>query len=114
MPDRVHYTWCRHQTVVWSGGRKPDGPTKAALDGLAPSWAIQLAGRQITDNIERAGPIETPMLADSVSNAIAPKLAPLGRFVQSEEVADLVACLHGPSGCSIAGQRHIIRGGASL
>lgn len=100
----------------WFGvaGESQYGPTKAALDGPAPSWAIQLAGRQITDNIERAGPIETPMLADPVGNAIAPKLAPLGRFVQSEEVADLVAFLHGPSGCSIAGQRLIICGGASL
>jgi NAD(P)-dependent dehydrogenase (short-subunit alcohol dehydrogenase family) len=100
----------------WFGvaGESLYGPTKAALDGLAPSWAIQLAGRQITDNIERDGPIETPMLADPVSNAIAPKLASLGRFVLSEEAADLVAFLHGRSGCSVAGQRLIICWGASL
>jgi NAD(P)-dependent dehydrogenase (short-subunit alcohol dehydrogenase family) len=53
------------------------------------------------------------MLADPVRNATAPKLAPPGRFVQSEEVADLVAFLLGPSRCSITGQRLVICGGAS-
>jgi 3-oxoacyl-[acyl-carrier protein] reductase len=100
----------------WFGvaGKRQSAPTNAALDGRAPSWAIELAGRQITVNVERAGPIETPMLADPVRHASAPKLAPLGRFVQSEEVADLVAFLLGPSGCSITGQRLVICGGASL
>jgi NAD(P)-dependent dehydrogenase (short-subunit alcohol dehydrogenase family) len=112
-PDRVHCTGCRHHTVVWGGGQKAVR-ADAALDGRAPSWAIEHAGRQITVNVERAGPIETPMLADPVHHASAPKLAPLGRFVQCEEVADLVAFLLGPSGCSITGQRLVICGGASL
>jgi 3-oxoacyl-[acyl-carrier protein] reductase len=52
------------------------------------------------------------MLADRSRNATAPKLPPLGRFVQLAEVADLMAFLLGPSGCS-TGQRLVICGGAS-
>lgn len=46
-------------------------------------------------------------------SATPPKLPPLGRCVQPEEVADQVAFLLGPSGC-ITGQRLVICAGASL
>ena len=52
--------------------------------------------------------------ADPTPSATPPKLPPLGRFIQPEEVADLAAFLLGPSGCSITGQRLITFAGASL
>jgi NAD(P)-dependent dehydrogenase (short-subunit alcohol dehydrogenase family) len=95
-------------------GKSQYAPTKAALDGLARSRAIELASRQITVNVVAPGPTETSMLAGPARSAIPPKLPPLGRFVQPEEVADLVAFLLGPSGCAITGQRLVICAGASL
>jgi NAD(P)-dependent dehydrogenase (short-subunit alcohol dehydrogenase family) len=102
------------RTSTGVAGKSQYAASKAALDGLARSWAIELASRQITVNVVAPGPTETPMLADPARSATPPKLPPLGRFVQPEEVADLVAFLLGPSGCSITGQRLVICAGASL
>ena len=51
--------------------------------------------------------------ADPTRSVTPPKLRPLGRFIQPDEVADLAAFLLGPSGCTITGQRLVICGGAS-
>jgi NAD(P)-dependent dehydrogenase (short-subunit alcohol dehydrogenase family) len=100
----------------WFGvaGKSQYVASKAALEGLASSWAIELASSQITVNVVAPGPIETSMLADPARSATPPKLPPLGRCVQPEEVADQVTFLLGPSGCSITGQRLVICAWASL
>jgi NAD(P)-dependent dehydrogenase (short-subunit alcohol dehydrogenase family) len=100
----------------WFGvtGKSQDLASKAALDGLARSWAIELASSQITVNVVAPGPIESSTLADPARSATPPKLPPFGRCVQPEEVADQVAFLLGPIGCSITGQWLVICAGASL
>ena len=87
--------------------------TKAALGGLARSWAIELAERQITVNVVALGPTEAPMLVDPARAATPPKLPRLGRHIQAREITDLVAFLVGPSGRSNTGQR-LVCAGASL
>jgi NAD(P)-dependent dehydrogenase (short-subunit alcohol dehydrogenase family) len=47
---QIEFTAPGVDITQWFGvaGKSQYAPTKAALDGLAPSWAIQLAGRQMT------------------------------------------------------------------
>jgi 3-oxoacyl-[acyl-carrier protein] reductase len=102
------------RTSTGVAGKSHYAATKAALDGLARSWAIELAPRRITVNVVAPGPTQTPMLADPGRAATPPSLPRLGRFIDPSEIADLVGFLLGPSGRSITGQRLVVCAGASL
>jgi NAD(P)-dependent dehydrogenase (short-subunit alcohol dehydrogenase family) len=102
------------RTSTGVAGKSQYAATKAALDGLSRSWAMELAPRQITVNVVAPGPTQTPMLADPGRAATPPALPRLGRFIDPAEIADLVAFLLGPSGRSITGQRLVVCAGASL
>ena len=102
------------RTSTGVAGKSQYAATKAALTGLARSWAMELAPRQITVNVVAPGPTETAMLTDPGRVATPPQLPPLGRFVQPTEVAALTAFLLGVEGGSITGQQLVICGGASL
>jgi NAD(P)-dependent dehydrogenase (short-subunit alcohol dehydrogenase family) len=116
--DRVHdggrIVLLGSRTAVGVAGKSQYAASKAALPGLARSWAIELAGRAVTVNVVAPGPTETPMLADPGRAATPPQLPPLGRFVQPSEVAALTAFLLGPHGGMVTGQQLVICAGASL
>ena len=97
-----------------AAGRAQYAATKAALVGLARSWAAELAPRAITVNVIAPGATDTPMLRDPARSASAPKMPPLGRFVKPEEVAGLTAFLLSEQGGSMTGQSLIMCGGSSL
>ena len=78
------------------------------------SWAAEVAHRGITVNVVAPGATETPMLHDPARGSVAPRLPPIGRFVQPQEVAALVAFLLGEEAAAITGQQVVICGGASL
>ncbi|TDY22938.1 NAD(P)-dependent dehydrogenase (short-subunit alcohol dehydrogenase family) [Paraburkholderia sp. BL6665CI2N2] len=108
--------------IVLIGSRTANGAptrsqyaaTKAALVGMARSWAAELAPRGITVNVVAPGATDTPLLRDPARAGTPPKMPPLGRFVQPSEVAGLTAFLLGPEGGSITGQQIVMCGGASL
>ena len=102
------------RTSTGVAGKSQYAATKAALDGLSRSWAMELASRQITVNIVAPGPTRTAMLDDPSRAATPPQLPRLGRFIEPSEIADLVGFLLGPSGRSITGQRFVVCAGASL
>ena len=102
------------RTAAGAAGRSQYAATKAALIGMARSWAIELAPRGITVNIIAPGATDTPMLNDPGRAGVAPRLPPIGRFVQPAEVAGLAAFLLGPDAAAITGQQIVICGGASL
>ena len=102
------------RTSTGVAGKSQYAATKAALDGLSRSWAIELAPRQITVNVVAPGATRTPMLDDPARAATPPQLPRLGRFIEPAEIADLVGFLLGPSGRSITGQRLVVCAGASL
>ena len=102
------------RTATGVAGKSQYAATKAALVGLARSWAIELAPRRITVNVVAPGPTETPMLTDPGRAATPPQAPPLGRFVHPTEVAGLTAFLLGPEGGMITGQQLVVCGGASL
>jgi NAD(P)-dependent dehydrogenase (short-subunit alcohol dehydrogenase family) len=97
-----------------AAGRSQYAASKAALVGLARSWAAEVAARGITVNIAAPGATDTPMLQDPKRLASRPRLPPTGRLVQPTEVAALVAFLLSHDARSITGQQIVVCGGASL
>ncbi|RZM02200.1 MAG: SDR family oxidoreductase [Variovorax sp.] len=102
------------RTSRGAAGRSQYVATKAAMVGLARSWAAELAPRGITVNVVAPGATETPMLMQPGRASSPPKLPPMGRYIQPQEVADLVGYLLSPSAAAITGQELVICGGASL
>jgi len=88
--------------------------SKAAMVGLARSWAAELAPRGITVNVVAPGATDTPMLQDPARSGVPPRMPPIGRFVRPEEVAALTAFLLGDGAGSLTGQQIVVCGGASL
>jgi len=88
---------------------------KAALVGLARSWAKELAPRGITVNVVAPASTDTAMLADPQRAGTPPApLPPIGRRIRPEEVAALVAFLLTPDAAAITGQEIHVCGGSSL
>jgi NAD(P)-dependent dehydrogenase (short-subunit alcohol dehydrogenase family) len=102
------------RTATGVAGKSQYAATKAALTGLARSWAMELAPRRVTVNVVSPGPTDTPMLADPGQAATPPRVPPLGRFVRPAEVAALTAFLLGPEGGMVTGQQLVVCAGASL
>jgi 3-oxoacyl-[acyl-carrier protein] reductase len=102
------------RAAVGVAGRSQYAATKAALLGLARSWAAELVTRQITVNVVAPAATATPMLADPNRFQTPPKTPPIGRFIAPEEVAELTAFLLGPHAGAITGQNIVICGGSSL
>ena len=90
------------------------GAAKAALVGLARSWAKELAPRGITVNVVAPAATDTAMLTDPARSVVPPETPPMGRRIRPEEVAALVAYLLSADAAAITGQEIAICGGASL
>jgi NAD(P)-dependent dehydrogenase (short-subunit alcohol dehydrogenase family) len=114
MPDGGRIVLLGSRTAAGSAGRSQYAATKAALVGMARSWAIELAPRGITVNVVAPAATDTPMLRDPARSAVAPKLPPIGRYISPEEVAALTAFLLGPEAGAITGQQMLVCGGSSL
>ena len=97
-----------------AAGRSQYAASKAALVGLARSWAKELAPRNITVNVIAPAATDTPMLNDPERGSVTPVLPPIGRFVRPEEVAALARFLISDDAAAITGQQILVCGGASL
>ena len=95
-------------------GRSQYAATKAALVGLARSWAAELAPRGITVNVVAPAATETPMLQTRRAPAFRRELPPIGRFIRPRKSPPPVAFLLSPDAGAITGQQFVICGGASL
>lgn len=102
------------RTANGAAGRSQYAAVKAAMVGMARSWAAELAPHGITVNVVAPAATETPMLHDPARGGTPPKLPPIGRFVRVEEVAALASFLLGPDAAAITGQQIVICGGSSI
>lgn len=93
--------------------------TKAALQMLARSMALELAASGIRVNVVAPGIVNAGLArAEAERNpeyaARAAKAVPLGYLQRPEEVADLVLFLAGPRAGSVTGATFLLDGGSSL
>ena len=88
--------------------------TKAALVALARSWAIETVESGVTVNVISPAATDTGMLTDPARSGTAPRMPPIGRFIQPAEIAALTVFLLSPEAAAITGQDIAICGGASL
>ncbi|MFC2019086.1 enoyl-[acyl-carrier-protein] reductase FabL [Chloroflexota bacterium] len=94
------------------------GVSKAALEALTRYLAIELAPRGICVNGVAPSAVETETLKRYTSDPALPKGAwqttPVGRMVQPEDVANVVAFLASDEAAMINGQIIVIDGGQTL
>jgi NAD(P)-dependent dehydrogenase (short-subunit alcohol dehydrogenase family) len=95
-------------------GRSQYAATKAAILSLARSWAAECIVQGVTVNVVSPAATDTPMLKDPARVGTTPRLPPIGRLIQPDEVAALVAFLTRPEAAAITGQDIAICGGASV
>lgn len=114
MPDGSRIVLIGSRVAAGVAGRSLYAASKAALIGLSRSIAAELAPRRITVNVVAPAATDTPMLRDPARASVPPKLPPMGRLVQPDEVAALVAFLLSPPAASITGQHIVICAGSSL
>jgi|HubBroStandDraft_6_1064221.scaffolds.fasta_scaffold64444_3 3-oxoacyl-[acyl-carrier protein] reductase len=98
-----------------AGGRSLYGATKAAVDSLTKSWALELAARGIRVNAVAPGYVETDMtaahLGDPATRERALSRHPLGRLGTTEDVAKVVTFLCTDAAKFMTGQSLNVSGG---
>jgi NAD(P)-dependent dehydrogenase (short-subunit alcohol dehydrogenase family) len=114
LPEGGRIVLIGSRTASGAAGRSQYAASKAAMVGLARSWAAELAPRGITVNVIAPAATDTPMLADPARSGVAPKLPPIGRFIRPEEIAALTSFLLSAEAGAITGQQILVCGGASL
>ncbi len=92
---------------------------KAALNSLAKTLAIELAGKKIRVNVVSPGPIETPIFGklglpkeelEKMAAGIVGKV-PLGRIGQASEIAKAVIYLASDDASFVTGTELLVDGG---
>jgi 3-oxoacyl-[acyl-carrier protein] reductase len=98
--------------VVALKGSGVYGAAKAALAGLARTWALEVGRSGVTVNVVAPGWVATPSLTDEEVAAGAE--TPMGRAARPEEIAAAVAFLASPEASYINGAVLVVDGGNTV
>lgn len=101
-------------SMVAKGGRTTYSMSKAALNGLTRSLAIELAPFNILVNAVAPGYVLTDLTRQNNTEAELGKISrtiPLGRLAQPAEIAAVVAFLCSPHNTYITGHTIVVDGG---
>ena len=92
--------------------------SKAALNGLAKSWAVELAPRGIRVNVVAPGWVDTEMTEDALGNpanrALIEASIPRGRVATADEIAGPIAFLLSDDARHLTGSVLSVNGGGVL
>jgi 3-oxoacyl-[acyl-carrier protein] reductase len=89
------------------------GASKAAIEALTRSIAIEVGKYGITVNCVAPGPTQTGWIDAELENAVLPRI-PLGRLILPEEIADTILFLASGRAAMVTGQIIKVSGGHAL
>jgi 3-oxoacyl-[acyl-carrier protein] reductase len=108
------------RAILGLANRSVYAATKAAMLGLARTWAVELGPHGITANVVAPGPIEATRVFHDIIPRDSPKLPgiieaiPVKRLGRPEEVARAILFFADPAAGFVTGQTLFVCGGTSV
>jgi len=89
------------------------GASKAAVEALTRSVAIEVGKYGITVNCVAPGPTQTGWMDEELTNSVLPQI-PLGKLIAPQDIADAIVFLASERAAMITGQVIKVSGGHAL